>query len=60
MLPSGSRSHVPQTSCHRLRRCGSFPSPVNSGVVLSFVHSLHQSFMVRDPRAMGAFVLAVS
>jgi hypothetical protein len=59
LLPSGFQGHVTANFVSSPQAVRALPAPVHSGVVLSFVHSLHTVFMVAIPVAMAAFVLAI-
>ena len=58
LLPSGSHAHVTASVVSAPQAVRALPAPVRSGIVLSFVQSLHTVFLVGIPVAVVAFVLA--
>jgi EmrB/QacA subfamily drug resistance transporter len=59
LLPGGFQGHVTASFVSSPQAVRALPAPVRSGVVLSFVHSLHTVFLVAIPVAVAAFVLAI-
>jgi hypothetical protein len=59
LLPSGFQGHVTANFVSSPQAVRALPAPVRSGVVLSFVHSLHTVFLIAIPVALAAFVLAI-
>jgi hypothetical protein len=59
LLPGGFQGHVTASFVSSPQAVRALPAPVRSGVVLSFVHSLHTVFLIAIPVAMAAFVLAI-
>jgi EmrB/QacA subfamily drug resistance transporter len=58
LLPGDFHGHVTASFVSSPQAVRALPAPVRSGVVLSFVHSLHTVFLVGIPVAVAAFVLA--
>jgi EmrB/QacA subfamily drug resistance transporter len=58
LLPGDFHGHVTASFVSSPQSVRALPGPVRSGVVLSFVHSLHTVFLVGIPVAVAAFVLA--
>ena len=57
LLPGDFHGHVTASFVSSPQSVRALPGPVRSGVVLSFVHSLHTVFLVGIPVAVAAFVL---
>jgi len=58
LLPGGVHTHVTASFVSSPQSVRALAAPIRSGVIQSFVHSLHTVFVVGVPVAVAAFLLA--